>query len=339
LKNVEQRFSGLAGAVSQAWQHGAGWLPLLYPLSALVAGVARRRLQRFRRRALRPPVPVLVVGNITVGGTGKTPLVVALCEFCRARGLRVAVISRGYGARPPAYPWLVEPAQSPLEAGDEPLLIARRTGVPVVIDPKRRRALDYAVAQFSPDLVISDDGLQHYALPRSVEIVVLDAERGLGNGRCLPAGPLREPPDRLAEVDYLVLNGRPDARWPSASVMVLQLDDPVNLATGERMPMEEFAVRHPLVHAFAGIGNPSRFFSALSVWDIRVTGHAMADHYQFSADDFLGLEGQTIVMTEKDAVKCSGFAGSNFWYLPVSARLSPVLLDDLLNRLKKRSAR
>jgi tetraacyldisaccharide 4'-kinase len=328
----------MAGALRRAWQDGASWLPLLYPLSALVAWVARRRLMRFRRRGARPPVPVLVVGNVTVGGTGKTPLVVALCEFCRARGLRVVVISRGYGSRAPSYPWLVESDQSAQEAGDEPLLIARRTGVPVVIDPKRSRALAYAVKQFSPDLVISDDGLQHYALPRSVEVVVLDAQRGLGNGRCLPAGPLREPASRLDEVDYVVLNGRPDARWPSASVMVLQLDDPVNLATGERMPMEEFAARHPLVHAFAGIGNPGRFFSALSVWDIRVTGHAMADHYQFSAADFVGLEGQTIVMTEKDAVKCSALAGSNFWYLPVSARLSPVLFDDLLNRLH-RSAR
>jgi tetraacyldisaccharide 4'-kinase len=136
-------------------------------------------------------------------------------------------------------------------------------------------------------------------------------------------------------VDFLVLNGRPDVRWPDAQVMILQADDPVNLRTGERMPMEEFAVRHPLVHAFAGIGNPQRFFSALSTWDIRVTGHAMPDHHVFSAQDFAGLEKHTVIMTEKDSVKCAEFAGENFWYLPVSARLPNVFLDDLCNRLQR----
>lgn len=335
MKSIEQRFSALASAIQSAWYQGAPWLPLLYPASWLLGGVARLRLRLFQLHAAVPPVPVLVVGNITVGGTGKTPLVAGICDYLSARGKRVVVISRGYGATPPHYPWAVEPEQSAAQAGDEPLLIRRRTGVPVVIDPKRARALQYAISEYQPDVVISDDGLQHFALPRTVEIVVLDADRGLGNGRCLPAGPLREPPSRLDHVDFVVLNGRPDVRWPTAQVMVLQPDDPVNLKTGERMPMEEFAARHPLVHAFAGIGNPQRFFSALSTWDIRVTGHALPDHHAFSAQDFAGLEGRTVIMTEKDAVKCAGFAGDNFWYLPVSARLPNVFLDDLCNRLQR----
>jgi tetraacyldisaccharide 4'-kinase len=333
LKSIEQRFSGLAAAVQKAWYQGASWLPLLYPLSWFFALLTRYRFWRFHLRRSFPAVPVLVVGNITVGGTGKTPLVTALCDYFTSRGKRVVVISRGYGARPPLYPWAVEADQSAEQAGDEPLLIHRRSKVPVVIDPRRPRALRYAIEQYQPDIVISDDGLQHFALPRTVEIVVLDADRGIGNGRCLPAGPLREPPSRLDHVDYLVLNGRPDVRWPQASVMVLQVDDPVNLKTGEVMPMEDFAARHPLVHAFAGIGNPQRFFSALSAWDIRVTGHPMPDHHLFNATDFAGLDRHTIVMTEKDAVKCASIAADNIWYLPVTARLPNVFLDDLYNRL------
>ena len=335
MKSIEQRFRSLSEALQSAWYQGAGWLPLLYPLSALVSLLARYRLWKFQRTRRLPSVPVLVVGNITVGGTGKTPLVTALCDYLRSRGKRVVVISRGYGARPPVYPWSVEPDQAALQAGDEPLLIRRSAGVPVVIDPRRSRALDYAISQYSPDVVISDDGLQHFALPRTVEIVVLDAERGIGNGRCLPAGPLRESATRLDDVDFLVINGRPDVRWPQASVMVLQALDPINLRTGESMPMEDFAARHPLVHAFAGIGNPQRFFSTLSAWDIRVTGHPMPDHHVFSELDFAGLERHTIVMTEKDAVKCAGFAGDNIWYLPVAARLPNVFLDDLYNRLMR----
>jgi len=335
LKSIEQRFERLARAIQKAWYEGASGLPMLYPLSNLVGLIAKARWRTFRRRAEVPPVPLLVVGNITVGGTGKTPLVVALCEHFSYHGIKVAVISRGYGANPPSLPWSVSAEQSAQVAGDEPLLIARRTGLPVVIDPNRRRAMEYAVREFQPDIIISDDGLQHFRLPRTLDLVMLDPSRGLGNGRCLPAGPLREPADRLAQVDYLVLNGKPDSRWPTAVVMALQSGDPVNLVSGETLPMEEFAARNPLVHAFAGIGHPQRFFSTLASWDIRVTGHPLPDHHQFVADDFSGLQGQTVIMTEKDAVKCSAIAGPDFWYLPVTARLPGVFLDDVLDRLQR----
>ena len=325
----------LSERVQAAWQHGAPWLPLLYPLSWLLARIARARLWWFRRRQRLPPVPVLVVGNVSVGGTGKTPLVVALCEYLCSRQLKVVVISRGYGARPPRYPWAVETDQPASMAGDEPLLIRRRTGVPVVIDPRRARALAFALGEYRPDVVISDDGLQHYALPRTVELAVLDARRGLGNGRCLPAGPLREPATRLDEVDFVVLNGHPDRRWPQATVMVLQPDDPVHLQTGKVLPMEDFSARHPIVQALAGIGDPQRFFSALSAWDLRVTGHAFPDHYQYQSDDLAPFAGQTVIMTEKDAVKCHEFAGDHAWYLPVSARLPTVFLEDLYQRLMR----
>ena len=216
--------------VERGWYEGSGWLTPLRPLGWLVGRVAGRRLRRFRRRAERPPVPVLVVGNVAVGGTGKTPLVIALARRARERGLNPVVISRGYGGRADAYPRVVALHDDPREVGDEPLLIARRAAVPVVLDPQRDRALWRAVTEFQPDLVISDDGLQHYALPRSSEVVVIDARRGLGNQRCLPAGPLREPASRLSQVDFLVANG---GAWPGATTMHLVPGDLVRLRDGE----------------------------------------------------------------------------------------------------------
>ena len=319
----------------RVWQRRGPLAWALRPVAAIYGALTTLRRMAYATgifKTRRVPALVIVVGNVVAGGAGKTPVTMALARHLLAKGLQVGVISRGHG-RKTQDARAVTHDSHPLDVGDEPLLIRCRTGVPVVIDPRRSRALRYAIEQYQPDIIISDDGLQHFALPRTVEIVVLDADRGLGNGRCLPAGPLREPPSRLDHVDYLVLNGRPDVRWPQASVMVLQVDDPVNLKTGEVMPMEDFAARHPLVHAFAGIGNPQRFFSALSAWDIRVTGHPMPDHHLFTAADFAGLDRHTIVMTEKDAVKCAAMAADNIWYLPVTARLPNVFLDDLYNRL------
>lgn len=325
-----------ADKLQRAWYQGSRWLLPLKPLSWLLAAEARRRLRAFRRRAERPPVPVLVVGNVTVGGTGKTPLVISLCERLQARGLRVAVISRGYGVKPPSLPWLVQPEQAAATAGDEPLMIARRTGVPVIVSPNRRQALEAAVREHRAEVVISDDGLQHYALPRSAEVVVLDGQRMLGNGQCLPAGPLREPAQRLAEVDWVVVNGQPDQPVPDgAVVMTLRFDDPVNLLTGERLPIEDFIARFPLVNAIAGIGNPHRFFASLQSLGLVVNGHAFDDHYAFTAQDLAAFGSAPVMMTEKDAVKCVGFAAVNHWYMPVTAQLPSVFFDAVFEKLMR----
>lgn len=324
--------SALSAAVQRAWYGDSAWLRPLYPLGALTARVARRRLARFQRRNAVPPVPVLVVGNITVGGTGKTPLVIALCHALQQRGLSVAVISRGYGARPPSLPWPVSVGGDPAACGDEPLLIARSAGVPVVIDPRRDRALALVVTRDRPDLVISDDGLQHFNLPRSAEMVVLDGARGLGNGRCLPAGPLREPATRLDRVDWLVVNGdSPD--FPDAWSMTLAPGAFRNAVTGETLDAEAFRARFPRVHAVAGIGHPQRFFATLRELGLDVSEQALPDHHRFRARDLKAPDERPVVITEKDAVKCAGLCHQHCWVLPVEARIAPALVDGVVEKL------
>ena len=194
----------------KAWYEGHPALALLRPLESLYRRVVQRKRARFvagEGEIYQSPVPVVVVGNITVGGTGKTPLILWLIEHCRRSGLRVGVVSRGYGAKPPQLPWRVEASHSAAVAGDEPLLIVQRCGVPLVIDPDRSRAVKALLASETLDLILSDDGLQHYRLARDLELVLIDAARGLGNRRCLPAGPLREPVERLQSVDAVLYNG------------------------------------------------------------------------------------------------------------------------------------
>ncbi len=321
--------SRLNSAFENIWYHGSRWGLALLPLSWLVAAVARQRLRAFRRRQSVPPVPVLVVGNITVGGTGKTPLVIALCQYFVRKGVRVVIISRGYQADAGNYPRLVNVTDAAADVGDEPLMMAQRAGVPVVIDPRRARALEYAVRECRAELVISDDGLQHYALPRSAEIIVLDGTRMLGNGRCLPSGPLREPVARLHEVNWRVVNGRPEGRLPDATVMSLAMADPINVRSGESLPMEDFIARYPLVQAIAGIGNPDRFFSALKAQGLVVEGHPFDDHHAYGREDLAAFADATLVMTEKDAVKCATLVGDNAWYVPVTAQLPAVFFESV----------
>lgn len=306
-----------------------GWSLALAPLAWLLKGAAACRYRRFRRQGATPPVPLLVVGNISVGGTGKTPLVIALCLALKQRGLKPVVISRGYGSKAPRYPFVVTARSSVVESGDEPLLIARRAGVPVVIDANRRDALERAL-DYQPDIVISDDGLQHYALPRTAELVVLDGARGLGNGWCLPVGPLRESAARLGQVDWVLVNGG-TADYPGASRMQLLADMAVNLLTGEARPLSEFAAS-TAIEAVAGIGNPERFFTTLEQAGLTIRRHAFPDHHAFAAEE-LAFAGRTVMMTEKDAVKCAAFAAANHWYLPVTAALPDGLVDAMVAKL------
>jgi tetraacyldisaccharide 4'-kinase len=315
---------GVSDRLLAAWYKGHPALSLLAPLEALYRRVARRRREAFKAGHPAPwkaPVPVIVVGNITVGGTGKTPMILWLVDYCRKAGLRVGVVSRGYGARPPRFPWLVTATDAAAVAGDEPLLMVQRSGVPLAIDPDRSQAARALLAEHALDLILCDDGLQHYRLARDLELVLVDAARGLGNRRCLPAGPLREPPERLNEVDAVLYNGQ-QADSAAGYAMTLQPTALVNLLSGERVGLDHFPPGQAL-HAVAGIGNPRRFFSTLEGLNWRPTEHAFADHATYTAGQLAFAPPLPLVMTEKDAVKCRAFAQANWWYLAVDAQPSP----------------
>ncbi len=324
-------------ALLRGWYQGSRWLCVLRPLEWLFRRLVLRRRVHYLshpERVWRPPVPLIIVGNISVGGTGKTPLVLALLQWAQAAGYKPGVVSRGYGSKAPHYPCLVIAGASAAEVGDEPLLIVERSGCPLVIDPDRVSAAKYLLQQAGCDLIISDDGLQHYRLGRSVEILVLDSERGLGNGRCLPEGPLREPPERMDSVDLVVVNGEGPFRPAGAHVMHLipgalrALD-----GSGSRQASDWPGVRR--VHALAGIGNPQRFFDSLRQLGFDPIVHSFADHHAFSAEDLEFGDDLALIMTEKDAVKCRHLAPANSWYLPVEAQLDAVFESALAAQLNR----
>jgi tetraacyldisaccharide 4'-kinase len=316
----------------------APWI--LWPLSVVFGWIAalRRRSQQARAREQRLPVPVVVVGNIAVGGTGKTPFVIWLVERLREWGWRPGVISRGYGGAARSWPQAVTASSDPAQVGDEPVLIAARARCPVMVGPDRLAAGRALLAAGDVNIVVSDDGLQHYRLWRDLEIVVVDASRGLGNGELLPAGPLREPPARLAEVALVVANG---TGW-SAPVAVPQLTMRLSareaqaLHDGQRKPLAEFAGQ--TVHAVAGIGNPARFFSMLSQQNIQLVMHPFPDHHPFAPADLDFGDELPVLMTEKDAVKCRGFGSARHWVVPVDAGIAPddvALVQELAGKLPK----
>ncbi|MFY9722418.1 MAG: tetraacyldisaccharide 4'-kinase [Azonexus sp.] len=310
---------------------------LLAPLAGLYSVVVGRR--RHQAIAERLPVPVVVVGNITVGGAGKTPLTLWLARQLRARGWRPGIVSRGYGGDNAA-PRPVTPSSSPAEVGDEPLLLARRSDVPVWVGRDRAaagRAL--LAAQPDVDLILCDDGLQHYRLARDVELAVFDS-RGAGNGWRLPAGPLRESLERLREVDAVVCNGKPDGRLPLGLPrfdMRLQAGRFYNLDDPQRQSGAAGLTGRPL-HALAGIGDPERFFRTLEELGLRFSRHPFPDHYAYTPDDLAFARDGVLLMTEKDAVKCAGLTIGETWVLPVDAELSPALIDLILEKLRGRQA-
>ncbi|HEY9111987.1 MAG TPA: tetraacyldisaccharide 4'-kinase [Rhodanobacteraceae bacterium] len=301
------------------------------PLATLYGGVSGLRRALYRHGGLRArklPVPVVVVGNIVAGGAGKTPLTIALVGALRARGFKPGVVSRGYGGTARA-PMLLDTHPDAAVVGDEPALIRMRTSVPVAIGVDRcaaaRLLLDQGVG-----VVVADDGLQHYALARDIEICVVDGARRFGNGRLLPAGPLREPISRLREVDFVVCNGAgPDVG-----------EIPMRLALAAAVALADPAATRPLVafagqrvHAVAGIGHPPRFFDALRASGIGVTGHPFADHHRYTISDLDFGDGLPVLMTEKDAVKCRRFAQPHWWSVPVTAELPESFFDAVAARL------
>lgn len=313
----------------------------LQPLAAVYGRIAQRRRARLQAQAPHLPLPVIVVGNISVGGTGKTPLVIALVERLHAWGWRPGVVSRGYGARAPHYPYAVRADSDAAHCGDEPLLIVQRCDVPLMVAPDRVAAARQLIDSGEVDILIADDGLQHYRLARDVEIGVVDGARGLGNRALLPSGPLREPPSRLRELDLVVVNGghwREPGLLPGAQLfdMQLALGEARPLAGGAPRALHEFAGRR--VHAVAGIGHPPRFFAALRAQGLQVQEHAFADHHRFRPEDLAFADDAPVLMTEKDAVKCRAFADARLWSVPVSARLDAAFdarMRECLSRFAK----
>lgn len=324
----------LGDALTRRWYRGDAPPLWTRPLEALYRHVVKRRAKGFRddaSRVVHLPVPVVVVGNITLGGTGKTPLIVALAQAMRARGFVPGVVSRGYGGSERG-PYLLSEDDSPAKVGDEPCLI-RQNGIPVAIGRERPEAARLLV-EMGCDLVLADDGLQHYRLGRDVEICVIDGERRLGNGHLLPAGPLREPVERLRDVDYIVVNGGSPAQGEVPMTLeggaAVNMDDPTLTA-----PLTDFAGRP--AHAVAGIGNPARFFASLAAQGIAVDGHPFADHHAFTRDDFIFADGCPVLMTDKDAVKCRAFARANWWRVPVRAVLPEAFYDGIAERVRNLS--
>lgn len=267
-------------------------------------------------------VPLIVVGNITVGGVGKTPLVIELAKRLQDKGLKVGIVSRGYGAKIKEYPYEVKLEDAADQVGDEPLLLAQKTQCPIVIAPKRPQAVNYLLEKHHCQIIISDDGLQHYRMGRAIEIAVIDGTRGLGNGFCLPAGPLREPMERLQQVDFIVVN---EGKWDKAYSMKLSPGKITQLSTGKEIEPDSYTEKW---EAIAAIGNPQRFYSTLSQLEIEFDTCSYPDHYQFKQHD-LDYVKSRIIMTEKDAVKCRSFSSDNMYYLPVNAVLEDVFWNAL----------
>lgn len=308
----------------------------IMPVSMIYLDVIRLRRFLYRKGILnstRLPVPVIIVGNITVGGTGKTPLVIWMSRFLLERGFKPGVISRGYAGKSQKQAVTVHPDSRPEVVGDEPLLLARHCRCPVVICSDRVSAARRILRDQNCNVIISDDGLQHYALQRDIEIAVIDGRRRFGNGYCLPAGPLREPVERLGEVDLQIVNG--PAVEPGEYEMAYRAGHAVHLATGKTAPLQKFAAQP--VHALAGIGNPDSFFSLLEVAGIQVIPHAFPDHYPFSARDIDFSDQKTVLMTEKDAVKCLPYARDPHWYVPIYAEPQTQFAERLLKLLEEKT--
>lgn len=328
--------------IHRVWYEGAGFGWLLLPLSVLYGAVSVCRRALYRSgifRSHRAAVPVIVVGNITAGGTGKTPTVVWLANELKKRGFSPGIVSRGYGGSQSRSPMRVDSDSDPDIVGDEPVLLARRSTSPVVVNADRVRAVEMLIDE-GADLIVSDDGMQHYRLQRDYEICVIDGSRGLGNRRLLPAGPLREPPRRLDDVDQLLVNG-PLRQMDEHSVTELNAL-PFDLVATEASRLNGSLTRsikhfaETTVHAVAGIGNPARFFALLRGHGIHVLEHARADHAPLVISDIDFADGLPVFMTEKDAVKLGNGVGDRFWCVPVDLEMDVAIAGPLLEQIESR---
>ena len=332
----------LANKLQQAWNDQAPWLVLLRPLSLLYRSLFAINKQLYQsgvKQVYRAPVPIMVIGNITVGGSGKTPLIIQLVKHLQAQGVRVGVISRGYGGEGP-FPSLVTAEHTAAQVGDEPALIVQETHVPMAVGPNRQASIELLLSKYELDLILSDDGLQHFALARDIEWIVLDGQRGLGNQQLLPEGYLREPATRLEGATVI------EHRHPAQTALSM------HLAAGQPYCLNpEVLGKHGNAGAFdaqtayqalVGIGYPERFYRTLSDQGIQIKSkHAFADHYAYTADDLKQLDAAPIITTAKDAVKLQqllkhmdAFA-QPIWVLPVEAQLSNAVYELLEQQLKQ----
>ncbi|MBU2955495.1 tetraacyldisaccharide 4'-kinase [Marinobacter sp. F3R08] len=336
--------SAMSSLVERLWYGSKRPLAFLAPLAWLYRSISEtRRRAAWEGRNASLPVPVIVVGNITAGGTGKSPLTAWLVSELASAGWRPVILSRGYGGDADQYPLEVTADTSASKAGDEPVMLALNTGYPVVVDPQRRRGADYALENNLGDLLICDDGLQHYKLPRDLEISVFDGQRGIGNGAMIPVGPLREPVSRLASVDFIIVNGKElsestverfaDVDHPAIYSMVLEPAALIHLKSGKSGAVGD--LNGKAVKAVAGIGNPARFFGTLRALGAEVNETVFPDHHRFCPEDLIADNDEMIVMTAKDAVKCRDFAPENAWILVVEARLPDQFRDVFLDRVRQ----
>lgn len=319
--------------LNQKWYSKNIFSILLLPFSWIYSVIIFIRRQLYCLNILKScsfEVPIIVIGNITVGGTGKTPLVIALANFFKKNHYKPGIVSRGYGrtSRHPAF--IPGAGISPAQLGDEPILIAQKTHCPVVVDHNRCRAVETLLKQYNCDIVISDDGLQHYALNRDIEIAVIDGQRRLGNNYCLPAGPLRESKKRLSAVDFIAVTGEIEQGEYPIHIMTQSI---YNLVNPEQI-LDVKTLQEP-VHAVAGIGNPQKFFKSLRQLGITYIPHIYPDHYLYQQSDFNFLDDSIVIMTEKDAVKCQEFADHRYWCLPIEA-MATELQNAVLEKLQKR---
>ena len=332
----------MSSRIDNYWYGHRRPLVWLWPLAWLWQWVssARRRRYGSRKQGYRPALPVLVVGNITVGGTGKSPFVAWLVARLQARSYRPVILSRGYGGQSEHYPMLVTADSDPVECGDEPVMLAQQCGCYVVVDPRRARAAAYAERQLLGDILVCDDGLQHYPLQRDMEFALFDGARGAGNQAPVPVGPLREPLSRLRQVSFCLSTGTPShsswsaIRRPTETVHEVR-QGPWRLRhlhTGEIRALDWL---HGLtINAVAGIANPNRFFDTLTELDAKVIPHPFPDHYAFRVSDFQ-LDHGPVVMTAKDAVKCRHVAPEETWVLDVMSEPVEDLEDALFQRLNE----
>lgn len=306
------------------------------PFSMLYDDVMRFRRFLYNKGVLKKTklsVPVIIVGNITVGGTGKTPLIIWLARFLREEGFKPGIISRGYGGNSENWPILLDDKSTADLVGDEAVLMAKRTDCPVAVGPERAQTAQMLMDNSDCNVILSDDGLQHYALERDIEIAVIDGDRRFGNGYTLPAGPLREPIERLETVDLVIVNGVPEEE--NEFSMTVKADIAINLVSKEEKLLSDFVMIPS--HAIAGIGNPKRFFDLLEKKHIPIDTYSFPDHHPFIEDDIKFADGKAVLMTEKDAVKCIGFASEKHWYVPIKVQPQQKFIDKLLKLLKEKT--
>ena len=326
--------------IEDSWYKKRLWLWILWPFSRLVKSLVIRRRNKFLLNSdlsWKPNIPVIVVGNIIVGGSGKTPFVIWLSKVLEEQGYKPGIVSRGYGSKSNQYPLVINDDSRVEDSGDEPLIIHRNTNRPVCISPNRTQAVKKLLEDTDTDIVISDDGLQHYKLGRDLEIVIFDGLRGIGNSLCLPAGPLREPIERIKDADFIVSSTKRlnIEEIHEDSLMTYKPLEWVRLSDNRRFPAKDWPLSRN-VHAVAGIGNPSKFYNTLTDLGLNLVEHSFPDHYQFKEEDLSFEDNHPILMTEKDAVRCMGMKNKNLWYLSIEAEIKDASFKtELLSKLKE----